>query len=107
MTYLVHMHLAPRGPGVILPAHTASAIVCAANHPGVLHVVAHPLAQPQPIVGLYIREETLDQAEASARHIWQHAVAAQPWLGHWQLVRAEVPLIDQLHRIDPPQDWLS
>ncbi|WP_262703259.1 MULTISPECIES: hypothetical protein [Streptomyces] len=37
-----------------------------------------------------------EQVDASARHVWQHAVAAQPWLDNWQLVRAEMPLIDHL-----------
>lgn len=93
MTYLVHIYLTPRGPGVLLPAHSASAIVGSTAHPGIVHVVVHPLTQPNPVVGLYIREATLDQAERSARQVWQHAVAAEPWLGYWELVCAEVPLI--------------
>lgn len=107
MTYLVHIHLAPREPGVALPAHTASTIATAANHPRVLHAVTHPLAEPHPVVGLYLQEATLDEAEAAARCIWQCALVTQPWLGQWQLVRAEVPLLGAAPWAGPPWDRLS
>jgi hypothetical protein len=94
MTYLVHIHLAPRDPGSRLPPECASAIVDHTTHPGVVHVVVHPLAEPHPVVGLYIREPSLVQAEMSARQVWQQAVAAEPWLENWELVAAEVPLIE-------------
>ncbi|KAB1978630.1 hypothetical protein [Streptomyces triticiradicis] len=93
MTYLVHIHLMPRGPGTSLPPHSASVIAGSTTHSGVVHVVVHPLARPHPVVGLYIRETTLDQAERSALQVWQHAVTAEPWLDHWDVICADAPLI--------------
>ncbi|MER5468339.1 hypothetical protein ABZX90_00990 [Streptomyces sp. NPDC002935] len=93
MTYLVHIHLAPRDPDMLLPTLSAAAIAGSTTHPGVVHVVVHPLARPHPVIGLYIREATLDQAETSARQVWRHAVVSEPWLDNWDLVCAEVPLI--------------
>ncbi|WP_234323933.1 hypothetical protein [Streptomyces sp. NRRL S-481] len=56
-------------------------------------MVVHPEAEPHPVIGVYIREATLERAEAFARQIWRSAVRAQPWLADWELVRAEAPLI--------------
>ncbi|MEU6492244.1 hypothetical protein ABZ890_17880 [Streptomyces sp. NPDC046984] len=93
MTYLVHIHVAPCRPGAALPSYTASAIASTMDHPEVVHVAVHPEAEPHPVIGVYLREATLELAEASARRIWRDAVSAQPRLADWELVHAEVPLI--------------
>ncbi|MEV7390511.1 hypothetical protein [Streptomyces sp. NPDC091215] len=93
MIYLVHIHLSPRRPGALLPSECASVVAGSASRPGVAHVVVHSLAEPYPVVGLYLQEATLERAEAFARRIWERAVVAEPALGDWELVRAEVPLL--------------
>ncbi|GGS81712.1 hypothetical protein GCM10010253_65480 [Streptomyces badius] len=91
LMYLVHLTLAP--PGVSpLPAETGR--VLAARAPDVLeHVSVHPRARPHPVVGLFLRVASLEEAETTAERIWERAAAACPQLAGWHLRRAEVPLI--------------
>ncbi|KJK45328.1 hypothetical protein ACFCYM_11630 [Streptomyces sp. NPDC056254] len=54
--------------------------------------VAHPAAQPHPVVGVYMRAPSLEAAEEGAAAVWRAAAATHPQLRPWGLLRAEIPL---------------
>ncbi|MGW2426489.1 hypothetical protein ACWC0C_46220 [Streptomyces sp. NPDC001709] len=90
--YLVQLTLAPRGD-----AHPpAEAELKQALHDAapdiVEHVSVHTQTRPHLVVSLFLRAASLDEAEAAAKRIWQHATANCTLLAAWSLRRAEVPL---------------
>ncbi|MEU5041315.1 hypothetical protein [Streptomyces griseorubiginosus] len=65
-----------------------------ATAPDVLeHVSVHPQARPHPVVGLFLRVTSLNEAESTAEDIWFRAAAVCPQLAGWRLHRAEAPLM--------------
>jgi hypothetical protein len=89
--YLVHLALAPPGDA-LLPADIRQLLESGA--PEVLeHVSVHAQERPHPVIGLFLRVDTLSEAETTAERIWAHAAAASPQLVDWSLRRAEVPLL--------------
>lgn len=89
--YLVHLTIATAGD-IALPAETKQ--VLASTAPDALeHISVHPRAGPHPVISLFLRAASLDEAETMAKQIWERAVAADSQLSEWFLLRAEVPLI--------------
>ncbi|MEU8894094.1 hypothetical protein [Streptomyces sp. NPDC048442] len=89
--YLVHLAVASPGD-IPVPAEIKQLL--AASAPDVLeHVSVHPRERPHPVIGLFLRVTSLNEAETTAELIWEHAVAASPRLAGWRLRRAEVPLV--------------
>lgn len=89
--YLVHLVLAPPGDA---PLPAAIRQILEATAPDVLeHVSVHPQARPHPVIGLFLRLASLNEAEVTAKQIWERAAAACPQLTEWRLRRAEVPLV--------------
>ncbi|MEG3628668.1 hypothetical protein [Streptomyces poriticola] len=89
--YLVHLTLVPPGDAS-LPTEIRQ--VLEATAPDVLeHVSVHPRARPHPVAGLFLRVASLNEAETTARWLWERAAAACPVLAEWRLRRAEVPLV--------------
>jgi hypothetical protein len=90
--YLVQLTLAP--PGDAHPP--AGAELKQALHdaaPDIIeHVSVHTQTRPHLVVSLFLRAASLDEAEAAAKRIWQHATANCTLLAAWSLRRAEVPL---------------
>ncbi|WEB42139.1 hypothetical protein MOV08_24710 [Streptomyces yunnanensis] len=96
MLYLVHIHLAPHPMGIPLPLCAAAAVADASpRDAGVVHVTAHPMGGPNPVIGVYLRSETLESAEAAGYTLWRNTVGNLPCMGGWAFLRAEVPLIPQ------------
>lgn len=89
--YLVHLAVAPLGDAR-LPVEIRQTLEAIA--PDVLeHVSVHAQARPHPVIGLFLRVASLNEAETTAKLIWERATAASPQLAAWRLRRAEVPLI--------------
>jgi hypothetical protein len=93
--YLVHLRLLPHPAGELLPERIATLMTKggAADVDGVETVALHPTAQPCPVVGVYVRAESLVAAEAAAVRAWGRAVLAHPPLAQWELISADVPLL--------------
>lgn len=89
--YLVHLTIASPG-NAPLSAEIRQVLEAAA--PDVLeHVGVHPQAWPHPVIGLFLRVASLNEAETTAERIWERAAAAFPQLTEWSLLSAEVPLL--------------
>ncbi|MER6632854.1 hypothetical protein ABT301_32315 [Streptomyces sp. NPDC000987] len=92
--YLVHVSVRPRRGGTVLSPSVAGLIALAcADRGGFEHVTVHADALPHPVLGLYLRADSLAEAETSADALWRHAALFVPQLRDWELVRAEVPLL--------------
>ncbi|MFJ9432873.1 hypothetical protein ACIRQY_24915 [Streptomyces sp. NPDC101490] len=91
--YLVHVGLrAPRGASA--PADLRSLVLSRLGRDdGVEHVSAHPLARPNPVIGLYLRAGSLAEAEEQADGLIRLLLSHCPELADWTPLRAEVPLI--------------
>ncbi|MFJ6694975.1 hypothetical protein ACIQM4_02740 [Streptomyces sp. NPDC091272] len=89
--YLVHLAIASPGDACV-PAEIRQALEAAA--PDVLeHVSVHAQERPHPVIGLFLRVASLNEAERAAELIWARAAAACPQLTEWHLRSAEVPLL--------------
>jgi hypothetical protein len=89
--YLVHLVVSPPND-VALPDRIRQMLEASA--PDVLeHVSVHLDARPHPVIGLFLRVASLNEAESAAEEIWVRAVAACPQLDEWCLRRAEAPLM--------------
>ncbi|MGW4905311.1 hypothetical protein [Streptomyces sp. NPDC004270] len=88
--HLVHIFLLPHPRGVQLPGHTAG-LVAASVAPGdsIEHVSVHPRTLPFPVVGVYVRANTLETAEASATAAWQRASQCDTELREWHFLCAQ------------------
>ncbi|MFJ4948490.1 hypothetical protein [Streptomyces sp. NPDC088760] len=65
-----------------------------ATAPDVLeHVSVHLQSRPHPVIGLFLRVASLNEAESTAEQIWVRAATACPQLAEWCLRRAEAPLM--------------
>ncbi|MGW1834918.1 hypothetical protein [Streptomyces sp. BBFR2] len=92
MMYLVHLTLVPPGASAVLPPGLRSDLYRNAVPDLLDHVSVHPSAEPYPVVGLYLRIGSLEEAESAARDIW-NTVSERTALAGWRLYRAEVPLL--------------
>lgn len=90
--YLVHARLqAPLGGA--LPPDTRSLVWAqACLDEGLEHVVVHPCALPDPVIGLYVRAENLAAAELKAQGLCGRVLSCEEFAG-WSLVRAEAPMV--------------
>lgn len=88
--YLVQLTVEPASQAV-LPSDVGSMLQDAAPD-DLEHVTVHAQTRPHPVVSLFLRGATLDEAETTASHIWERAQKEFPQLAEWRLVRAEVPL---------------
>ncbi|MFD9791970.1 hypothetical protein ACFWXK_13570 [Streptomyces sp. NPDC059070] len=90
--YLVHARL--RGPlGARLPGDTRSLVRAQAHEGGgIEHVAVHANASPDPVLGLYVRADSLADAEERAAEVCLR-VLSRPEFGGWSLLSAQVPLV--------------
>ncbi|GAA3842345.1 hypothetical protein GCM10022403_087890 [Streptomyces coacervatus] len=93
--YLVHIHLRPLAAGESLPDDTATVMMSAGLEVGLEHAVAHLASTPRPVIGVYVRAATLDEAESLAEDIWWRASGTDRRLGRWVPLRVEVPLMPE------------
>ncbi|MEU9714919.1 hypothetical protein [Streptomyces sp. NPDC047976] len=90
--YLVHARL-QGPPGVALPPQVKSLVhVLAREGDGVEHVTAHPRALPFPVVGLYLRAESLVEAESTGAALCRRVLERAEFTG-WSLVLAQAPMV--------------
>ncbi|MEU5092816.1 hypothetical protein [Streptomyces sp. NPDC021356] len=90
--YLVQLTLAPAGDARP-PAEAELKQALHAAAPNIVeHVSVHTQTRPHLVVSLFLRAASLNEAEAAAKRIWQHAAASCTPLAAWSLRRAEVPL---------------
>ncbi|MFD5461596.1 hypothetical protein ACFWIQ_02050 [Kitasatospora sp. NPDC127059] len=92
--YLVHVALQPGSPGRPLP-HDARELLLAAIRPEdrVEHVVVHPYATPDPVLGLYLLADSLTSAERRASAFCRRALATVPPFAGWRAMTAAAPLV--------------
>ncbi|WP_016906441.1 Rdx family protein [Streptomyces xiaopingdaonensis] len=89
--YLVHLAISAPGDACP-PAEIRQALESVASD--VLeHVSVHPRTRRHLVIGIFLRVASLDEAEATAKLIWERAATAFPELAEWRLRRAEVPLL--------------
>ncbi|MEU9047758.1 MULTISPECIES: hypothetical protein [unclassified Kitasatospora] len=92
--YLVHAALQPVPPGRPLPGD-ARELLWAAVRPEdrVEHVVVHPDAVPDPVLGVYVLAESLASAEHRASEFCRRALVAVPEFAGWKAMKAAAPLV--------------
>ncbi|MFD5326426.1 hypothetical protein [Streptomyces sp. NPDC127092] len=92
--YLVHAHLRPPASGGELPSDVRALVYgCARPEDGVEHVSVHGDPPSAPVLGLFLVDDSLARAEASAAAVCARLLASRPELSGWTLLRAEAPLI--------------
>ncbi|GHG73609.1 hypothetical protein [Streptomyces griseocarneus] len=105
--YLVHVALRGRS-GAELPADARDVVLAhALPQDGVEHVVIHPHAVPCPVVGVYLLADRLETAEFRAERVCRRALASPSALDGWELVNAQVPLMDVYERMPLPGTLLD
>ncbi|MFJ6621346.1 hypothetical protein ACIQOW_27710 [Kitasatospora sp. NPDC091335] len=92
--YLVHTALRPDSPGLALPPD-ARELLLAAALPGdrVEHLVVHPEAFPDPVLGVYLVADSLAEAEGRAAVFCGRVLAAVPGFEGWRAAGSGVPLV--------------
>lgn len=60
------------------------------------HVTAHPYALPVPVLGVFLRAESLVEAESLAAALCRRLLDSHAGLAGWGLRRAEAPLLATL-----------
>ncbi|WP_224284807.1 hypothetical protein [Streptomyces sp. LS1784] len=92
--YLVHTVLRPDAPSRALPVD-ARGILLAAVLPGdrVEHLVVHPDALPDPVLGVYLVADSLAEAEGRAAAFCRRALAAVPAFAGWSAAGTAAPLV--------------
>ncbi|MET9606325.1 hypothetical protein ABZZ17_14805 [Streptomyces sp. NPDC006512] len=92
--YLIHAALRAPSPDIRLPSSTAEFI---RGLPGaadlVEHVSAHPGALPDPVVGVYVLADGLDEAERRTESLCRRALEEVRALRGWTVTRVGVPLV--------------
>ncbi|MCX5382580.1 hypothetical protein [Streptomyces sp. NBC_00083] len=90
--YLVHARLLGP-PGAPLPLDTLDLVNAGARpDDGLEHVAVHPAARPHPVIGLYVRADSLAAAEHRAFALCRRALKERAF-GGWSLLNAQVPLL--------------
>ncbi|MEU6968827.1 hypothetical protein AB0A71_13995 [Kitasatospora aureofaciens] len=92
--YLVHAALQPVPPGRPLPAD-ARELLWAAVRPEdrVEHVVVHPEAFPDPVLGVYLLADSLAAAESRTAGFCRRALATVPEFAGWTATKVAAPLV--------------
>lgn len=92
--YLVHAGLRAPSADAQLPPHTADLVRGLADADGpVEHVSAHPHAQPDPVLGVFLLADSLNEAERRAEDLCRRALDALPALRGWRVGRVGAPLV--------------
>ncbi|KPI14732.1 hypothetical protein [Streptomyces sp. NPDC086989] len=92
--YLVHAGLRAPAAGGLLPPRIGELLLSlAGSRDAVEHVTPHPYAQPDPVLGVFVLAENLDEAEQRTESLCRRALDTLPELGGWSLTRVGVPLI--------------
>jgi hypothetical protein len=91
--YLIHLRLrCADGHG--LPEQAGAWLrAAAAPEDGVEHVAVHAHAQPDPVLGVYLLADRLEDAEERAVAVCRRVLAARRELRGWELVEGRAPLI--------------
>lgn len=91
--YLVHARL--HGPPCVsLPSETRSLVRArVSGEDGIEHVAVHPHALPHPVIGLYVRAESLAVAEAQATRVCRRLLRDCAEFAGWSLLVAQAPLV--------------
>ncbi|MET8623679.1 hypothetical protein ABZW30_07970 [Kitasatospora sp. NPDC004669] len=92
--YLVHAALRPLSPGLRLSLD-ARELLLAAIRPEdrVEHLVVHPDALPNPVLGVYLLADSLAEAESRTDAFCRRALTAVPRLAGWSAARVAAPLV--------------
>jgi hypothetical protein len=92
--YLVHAALQPVSPGRSLPLD-ARELLLATVHPEdrVEHLVLHPDAVPDPVLGIYLLADSLAGAERRTAAFCRRALAVVPQFAGWKAERVAAPLV--------------
>ncbi|OII69313.1 MULTISPECIES: hypothetical protein [unclassified Streptomyces] len=91
--FLVHVPIRPRRPEAEIPDSAAELIALScAGRDDFEHVSVHPHALPHPVIGFYVRAESLSEARAAALSLWRRASSNLVQLQGWEPLRAESPL---------------
>ncbi|MET8629492.1 hypothetical protein ABZW30_38130 [Kitasatospora sp. NPDC004669] len=92
--YLVHAALQPVSPGRSLP-FDARELLLAAVRPEdrIEHLVVHPGAVPDPVLGVYLLVDSLAEAEGRTAAFCRRALAAVPQFAGWKATKLAVPLV--------------
>ncbi|GAA0380410.1 hypothetical protein [Streptomyces blastmyceticus] len=90
--YLVHARL-QGPPGASLPLETRSLVRSQIRDgDGVEHVTVHPHALPHPVVGLYVRADSLAAAETRVARLCRLLLGCAGFDG-WSLPAVEAPMV--------------
>ncbi|MEU1816298.1 hypothetical protein ABZ543_14035 [Streptomyces roseifaciens] len=93
--YLVHVGLRRPRRTTELPAEIGELVLSRAlPRERIEHISVHPHARPHPVLGVYLLADRLEEAEAHAEQACRRAIARCPQLAWWELVDAQVPLLD-------------
>ncbi|MDJ0380423.1 hypothetical protein [Streptomyces sp. G-G2] len=92
--YLIHAGLRAPSADDQLPPLTAEFIRVLAGADGpVEHVSVHRHAQPDPVVGVYVLTDSLDEAELHTEELLRRALDDVPALRGWSVTRVGAPLV--------------
>ncbi|WP_328959069.1 hypothetical protein [Kitasatospora purpeofusca] len=92
--YLVHAALRPVSQGRRLPRDARELLLATARpEEGIEHLVVHPDAVPDPVIGIYLLARSLAEAEERGAAFCRRALAAVPELEHWRPARVAAPLV--------------
>ncbi|MEV6208683.1 hypothetical protein [Kitasatospora sp. NPDC051914] len=92
--YLIHAALRAPAPMAQLPSECADFVRGLADSEGpVEHVSAHPQAQPDPVLGVYLLAASLGEAERRTESLCRRALQEVPALRGWTVARVGAPLV--------------
>ncbi|MFC5149519.1 hypothetical protein [Streptomyces aureoversilis] len=93
--YLVHVGLRRPRRSTELPAEIRELVLARAlSRERIEHISVHPQARPHPVLGVYLLADRLEEAEEHAEQACRRAIAHCPQLARWEVVDAQVPLLD-------------
>ncbi|MGW2378220.1 hypothetical protein [Kitasatospora sp. NPDC001683] len=92
--YLVHAALRPVSPGRPLPLDARELLLAAVRpEDRVEHLVVHPDAVPDPVLGVYLVAGSLTEAESRTAAFCRRVLAAVPQLAGWKAAGVAAPLV--------------
>ncbi|MEU9075899.1 hypothetical protein ACFYUY_19445 [Kitasatospora sp. NPDC004745] len=92
--YLVHAVLRPVSPGLALPSD-ARELLRGEVWPEdrIEHLVVHPHPGADPVLGVYLLADRLEDAEARTDRFCHRALTALPQFAGWRAARGAAPLL--------------